>query len=898
MTLKQTLSLILAPLLLSMTLLTPRALASPGLEAIKVKADQNQDKKAEADRLTEQGIQQYKISQFEAAVQSWQQTLKLYREVQDKSKEVITLRNLGNAYNALSNSPKAIEYHEKSLMIARELQDRQAEANALGNLGTVYRNLSHYPKAIELYEQSLAISRELKSRKVEGIALGNLGSTYFRLGNYLKAIEFQEQGLAIARELQDRQREGIALGDLGSAFFSLGDYRKTINYQEKSLVIAREIKDKRGEGNTLNNLGNAHHALGNYAKSIEFYEYFLAIAREIKDKRGEGNTLNNLGNAYFTLRKYPQAIELYEQSLVITREVKDKQGEGNALGNLGIAYKSLGNYPKAIELYEQSLTISQLIKDRQGEASSLNNLGNIKKYEQPQLAILFYKKSINTYESIREDISSLPRFLQETYTQSISKTYRDLADLLIQEGRLPEAQQVLELLKLRELKDLKKDKSTISPDLKLSFTSSEDILLKKPNHSIVNTKVLSQSSGIKNINLDLTNPFNRSAKSLVSSQPGTALIYYLMTQNKLWILAITPDGKMLSIAVPVSEKELRESVKQFRQQIENCENQSCQSKDTTKINRISRTLHNWLMPIALKGLLQNAKVTRLSFALDSVTRYLPIEALYDGNQYLIQNYSVSVIISTYLTDSQERLKNHPKVLAMGLSNSAIIPLAGINTPKSDRFNPLINVPQELTGIVGNPSNNTYSGLSFLNQEFTLSSLNQNIPNYNILHLATHGIFRADNLDASYIVLGDGTALTIPMIDSRLSSLSNIHLVVLSACQTGLGGANQDGVEISGISNAFLSKGAKSVAATLWQVNDNSTSQLMQRFYQNLSLGTMTKAEALQKAQLTLIGKNTTTSDDLRGSIKFPSSNGAKSVIDRDLSHPYYWASFILIGNSL
>jgi tetratricopeptide (TPR) repeat protein len=130
-------------------------------------------RKVEADRLLEQGLQQYKASQFEAALQSWEKALKLYREIKDRLGEMKSFHHLGIASLDLGNYPKAIEYHEQSLAIAREIKDRLGEGAALGNLGLAYRSLGNYPKAIEYHEQRLAIAREIKDRLGEGTVLGN-----------------------------------------------------------------------------------------------------------------------------------------------------------------------------------------------------------------------------------------------------------------------------------------------------------------------------------------------------------------------------------------------------------------------------------------------------------------------------------------------------------------------------------------------------------------------------------------------------------------------------------------------------------------------------------------------------------------------------------------------------
>jgi len=330
---------------------------------------------AEADRLFKQGVEQLQTSQFQAALQSWQQALIIYREIKDRQGEGRALGTLGIAYILLGDYTKAIEYQQQSLVIAREIKDRQSEGQALGILGGAYVFLENYAKAIEYIQQQLAIAREIKDRESEGQALGNLGAAYLKLGDYSKAIEYTQQHLAIIREIKDRESEGAALGNLGVAYLNLGDYTKAIEYQQQSLAIAREIKDREREGKALGNLGVAYRSLGDYNKAIEYAQQHLAIAREIKDRHSEGGALGNLGLAYLSLGDYTKAIEYIQQDLVIAREIKNRQSEGGALGNLGVAYLKLGDYSKAIEYAQQHLAIAREIKDRQSEGNALGNLG-------------------------------------------------------------------------------------------------------------------------------------------------------------------------------------------------------------------------------------------------------------------------------------------------------------------------------------------------------------------------------------------------------------------------------------------------------------------------------------------------------------------------------------------
>ncbi|TAG74128.1 MAG: CHAT domain-containing protein [Oscillatoriales cyanobacterium] len=350
---------------------------------------------AEADRLFEQGTQQYNIGQFREALQSWEQSLTIYREIENRPGEANSLGNLGVGYNSLGQFHRAIEFHEQYLEISREIGNRPGEAISLGNLGIAYSSLKQFHTAIYFQEQSLVIKREIGDRNEEAKSLSSLGVAYYFLGQFYRAIEFHEQSLVIEREIGNRPGEANSLGSLGAAYNSLEQYHRAIEFYEQSLVIRQEIGDRPKAANFLGSLGNAYHSLMQYHKALEFYEQSLVIRQEIGDRQGEANSLGNLGATYCSLGQLHKASDFLEQSLVIKREVGDRDGEAASLCNLGNIYNSLGQYHRAIEFCEQSLVISRQIGNRQWEANSLTNLGNAYQYSgQYQKAIEFHEQCL------------------------------------------------------------------------------------------------------------------------------------------------------------------------------------------------------------------------------------------------------------------------------------------------------------------------------------------------------------------------------------------------------------------------------------------------------------------------------------------------------------------------
>ncbi|NJO31200.1 MAG: CHAT domain-containing protein [Richelia sp. SL_2_1] len=351
-----------------------------------------------------------------------------------------------------------------------------------------------------------------------------------------------------------------------------------------------------------------------------------------------------------------------------------------------------------------------------------------------------------------------------------------------------------------------------------------------------------------------------------------------------------------SFEVKVNRDELGNTVKQFRDLMKECEAHAyCGAEDIAKIKPVSQKLYSWLIK-PLEGELQENKVKNLVFALDRVTRYIPMSALYDGKQYLVENYTIYNVLSASLTDTTAKLPTNirdTKVLAMGVSNSV------------SGFPALSNVPKEVDNIVKSSKDDkgVYPGKEYLNQSFDYKTLRDNLIGNNILHLATHGEFVRDRKDASYLLLGNGEKLAIPEIQT-LADLGDIHLVVLSACQTALAAPSQDGIEIASLAYSFLHRKVKSVIASLWQVADSSTSELMQNFYNNLanSKQPITKAEAMRLAQLQLLyDKDVTVSDIKRAGGLIPEglqSSSGKKPESKTFAHPYYWSPFVLIGNGL
>ncbi|OYQ63725.1 hypothetical protein B9G53_15470, partial [Pseudanabaena sp. SR411] len=843
------------------------------------------DRLGEGASLSSLGIAYDAYGKYDKAIEFHLQALAILREIKDRQGEGSLLGNLGLTYDALGKYDKAIEFQLQRLAITREIKDRRGEGQSLGNLGNAHYSLGKYDKAINFQLQSLAIAREIKDRRGEGTALSNLGIAYSSLSKYDKAIESQLQSLAIMREIKDRRGEGKAMGNLGNAYSSLGKYDKAIEFHLQRIAIAREIKDRLGEGQSLGNLGLAYDALGKYDKAIEFHLQALAVLREIKDRSGEGQSLGNLGLAYRSLRKYDKAIDYYLQSLEIAREIKDRSGEGKALGNLGAAYESLGKYGKAIKFHLQFLAITREIKDRSGEGNSFNNLGTtFNKANQPELAILFYKQAVNVTEEIRKDIKKLDKDIQKSYLNTVEKTYRRLADLLLKQGRIMEALQVLDLLKVQELQDFFKDvKGNEKTAQGIELLNEEKEYWQSFNKQNIDLTTantpqilqqLRQTAPAQNIKLAAYKDLQTRLQKLGSN---SALLYPLILEDRLELVLFVPNAPPISRSVPVKQTELIQVAEEFRNTI--------QKPESLEVLYPAKKLYNWMIePIAND--LKQANIQTIIYAPDGVMRHVPLAALYDGKQWLIERYRINYITALSLTNIDPQTQQTPRILAGAFTDRGGIVKIG---DTSLNFSSLPAALPEVENLVANFPNTT----KLVDKDFNRKALESDKLNqYNIIHFATHAHLVGGSPEDSFVLLNNNEYVTLRQVKDW--KLPNVGLAVFSACQTALGGKLSSGIEIIGFGYQLQQAQARASIATLWEISDGGTQALMGKFYEKMKL-TSSSADALQQAQIGLIRSNSKSTDEKRAGLRI-TWQGIRPEVESQLNHPYYWAPFILIGN--
>ncbi len=945
------------------------------------------------------GIAYRGLSQYPKAIAYCKQALAIYRKVKDINGQARALTNLGNIFNQLSRYDASISYYKQAVPLYQALNDRDGLATAYLDLGIAYRRLSQYRTEINYLDQALSIFREVKDRDGEAMVLNDLGIAYDYTSQYEKAVSYFEQALPTFRELKDQEGEASTLSSLGMAYDDLSRYQRAVEYSDQALLIYRKIGDRDGEAKTLDQLGEAYGYLNEYHKATSCFTQALQAYRAIGDRNGEAIALDNLGFSYEQLRQfqkasncfenaltvyrqvkdlysqagalthigvlcndlhlYDRALKYYAQALEICRGVHDLDGEANVLGNRGVTYKNLGRYVRATADYQQALRLFREAKDRSGEARALDHLMVVWSVRhQPGLAIFYGKQSVDAYQHIRSDLSKLNRQLRKGYIDSVSDAYRRLADLLIRQGRLVEAQCVMRLLKQEEYYEFaRRDAAQTDSDGEMALTQWEtkyaefyrqkadritaiaaelDALDGKPDRTAAENHRMhllgheldyatqafeefltamnrafadhDKTSASNVTPLAATQDAENFSSTLNELHKTTharcAALYTLVAEHKLWIILAMP-GAQIARSAALTQEQLNRTVFAFRNALMHPE---------IDPRPLGKQLYDWLIGPVEKDLV-NADINTLMWSLDGTLRYIPLDALWDGHRYLLQRFGNEVFTQA----NRDHLKD-------AVSTWNVLGL-GVSKPHPG-FAPLPAVVQELRDIVHDVNHaefgtGVFAGTVLLDDDFTLNTMRTQLEHgdpegakYKVMHIASHFDFGHDK-DSSYLLIGrgeDGKDAKLSLTElGNLPSyyFRDVQLICLSACNTALSGQSSgeygNGKEVDGLGELMQKKGVGAVLASLWPVADRSTELLMKAFYQQRQAHPeQTKLEALRQAQLALLngGMQGVAVPGARGLDSGNNSSGSKVSSQpaftpnpkAPYAHPYYWAPFILIGN--
>jgi len=849
----------------------------------------------------------------------------------------IRLNNLAILYTITGRYNEAEPLHVRALEITEKVYGPHHPdvAIRLNNLGILYEKTGFYDEAEPMYVRALEITEKVYGPHHPDVAiqLSNLASLYKTIGRYAEADLMYLRALEITEKVYGPNHPNVAmrLNNLAILHTVTGLYAKA----EPMFVRAVEITEKvHGSSHPdlasrLSNLALLYENTGRYAEAEPMYVRALEITEKVHGPNHPDVAiwLSNLALLYENTGRYAEAEPMYVRALEITEKVHGPHHPSMAirLNSLASLYMTIGHYAEAEQLSRRALSVAEysgnpkLLSDVQYGFSQLYF-----RIDQHNAAILFGKQAVNTIQNIRANISNLGKDVLQAHQTTVEGVFKHLAGLLIDEDRFAEAEQVLNLLKEQEYFEyIRRDAGYADQLQKVSFTATEascdrmyqecaanlailireiSMIQSKEHRTVqgkerlsVLEKEMEIASGAFYRTLDRIKeslPKKRGGVQQVEEAPGLmqalselgngAVAIYTLTTNDSFNLFLITSKYYKAFKISIGEKKLRKMIFDFRQALIP---QKSLSNDALKyLKKKAKDLYEIIIqPVERE--LKELKAETIMWSLEGPLRYLPLSALHDGDQYLVETYQNVMITPA----CNIYLKDDPKAIWQGF---------GLGVTKAhENFSPLPEVEKELKSIIRSQDNPEaiFNGSLKLDEDFDWESMKQGLQKkYPLVHIASHFHCAPGNDTTSFLLLGDGQHLTIDKMKHQANLFGGVDLLTLSACDTAVGNVGQDGKEIESFGVIAQRQGAKAVVATLWPVADISTGLLMKEFYMRRAEG-KTKASALQEAQIALlkghIKKGNDTSAD--GTINFKQTG-----IDEQapFAHPFFWAPFILIGN--
>ena len=829
-------------------------------------AQNSHDPLAEARALDALGQVHFYFGDRRKAIAYFEQALPLMRAAGRRAAYGATLSNLGVAYSRTGDKHRALECFDEATAIFRELQDRKMLSDVLNNMGLVYDDLGEYQKALDNHLNALGLRREINNRAAEAVSWNNIGGAYGGLAIFQEALDAYHTALDLNRAAGNQWNVSINLNNIAWVHGELADPLIALAFYKESLAIVRKIDDRHGIAVALNNIGEIYADLGDHRKAAAFHQEALPLRRAEGDVEGEANSLNNLGKAYANLGDRVKARDSFEQALGKLRSNGNRYMLARTLRNLGELDSE--NSP-----FEEALAISRAIHDSNGEAAALARLARLAR-DRGNLAEAHRRaeEAMTAVESVRLAVASpklrasylaSARELQELNIEVLIRLHSDAEALLAAErGRarsllemLPEGAAEIRrgadeslLTRERQLEQLiaaKAAKHTESKELD-ALTVELDQVQSRIRTTSPHYAALTQPS-----------PLNLKQIQPQVLDPETVLLEYFLGPRKsyLWLVSQSSIETFELPARSEIESAARRVYNALTARPRNPEGESSALKTASSI---------LLAPVTSK-----IKGKRLLIVAEGVLQYLPFAALPDPSAPsfpLIANHEIvtapSASVLAVLRNETAGRAPAPKTVAVfadPVFGAQFLPLR-FSRAEADGIARLAP-PESTLKVVGSDATRE-------------AALRPDIGQYRIVHFATHSVLDNQRPELSGIVLSLYDRAGRPQNGFlRLYDIYNLRLgadlVVLSACQTALGGEIK-GEGLIGLTRGFLYAGAPRVVATLWEVDDRTTSELMKHFYAGVLSRGERPAAALRAAQLAMWRT-------------------------KGWDAPYYWGAFTIAG---
>jgi len=828
--------------------------------------------------------------------------------------------------------------YDIALTIAERMSDKKGIAACFDRIGLVLQKQGEYESALDYAHRAIAIDEELKDPRLAS-DYNNIGNTLLGQGNYREAADYYNHALKLWEAQGSKEDIAKASNNLGIAYVRLGNQRLALEQYNKSMEISQALGLQLGVAFNTNNLGNLYVIQGDYELALSYYEQSLKIKEKVANKRDIAITLMNIGMMYHQMGKDALARERMEKALNLVEAVGDKDGTAIVLQNYGYILRDQGNYTGALERYQASLSLGQALGNKARVAGTLFEMARTYYAQRDYTRSLEFgqraaeiTRRIGATPNLAQTLNITARALAElgkaeearsTLAEAIDaieelrgqvagaeeeqldflaariEPYQNMVQLLLSQNKAEEAFSFAEKAKARVLLDVMRsgrirvDKAMTAQENEQERRLVNQLTSLNARLSAEKLKPTPDSTNLAQLGAELqkarldyrgfqsllyaahpelqaersdAKPASLAETASLLPDARTALLEFVVAEDKAYLFVMVKGvgagaPQLNSYTLPVGAKELTRRVTDFREQL---------ATRNPDYGESALALYRLLLRPAQAALVGK---TTIVIVPDGPLWELPFQALQpSAGHHLLENAAISYAPS--LTVLLEMARRHRD------SRSAAPRLLALGNPALKQAEDLPSAQREVAALArlyGAQRSRVYSGGAANKQIFKAEA-----GKYDVLHLATHGIFDDRSPMYSHLMLSergnnsgeDGLLEAWEVINLELKA----DLVVLSACETARG-KTSSGEGLIGMAWAFFVAGSPSMVASQWKVDSESTTDLMLDFHRTLRSRaglqghSAPKARALQQAAL--------------------------SVMKRpEYRHPFYWAGFVLIGDGL
>lgn len=781
------------------------------------------------------------IQTFDLASAGW---IKLPHEtIASDEDQAITVARNEMAEGAMAfrggNMGAASRNYSRASMLFGKIGDTEARSDALLDLGQAQMIAGEHTKAIQNLRDALTLAERSGDSGRMAAALNKLGNVHLTFGDTNGAEEFFSQGVSRAKAAGRQDLEIVIQNNLGNLLASKSSFEEAI---DKYLVSARLAKSRGELLHEVKALANASRAAlesGDFKRAMEYAKHAFERTKGVSDNYEKTYLLIHIGNSFSKLAKLSSKqrnaslLDGYAAltvAVALAKASRDGRLHSYALGNLGDLYRTENRFEEALFLVREALQLAEsanapelIYRWRWLEGQLLWAQGRTSP------AIDAYYRAVRVLEETRQEALSQYGSGEVYFRNAVAPVYFDLIDALLQasdkvadendaKALWEEARDTMEMMKGAELRNYFKDECIAELETKAE-----------------------------------------SLENIVDQHEDVAVVYPILLADRMELLIKTPSDLKRYTIPGLGRAKVRSTVQRLYETI---------SKKGNEYKKPCQDLYDWLVRPYINDL--DERINTIVFVPCGILRTIPIAALHDGHQFLVEKFALAIAPSLKLIDPKPLDRTNPNLLLAGISEAITFPL-GAGEPL-ETFDALKLVLLELKAV----SNLFGGGETLLNADFNLdrfaAALKEMTPS--IVHIASHAEFSADFKESFILayhqkIYIDELAKVVGLAKFREDP---IELLMLSACKTAMG----DERAALGLAGIAIKAGARSAVGSLWGITDEAASELVVNFYKNLkNKPDCSKAEALRLAQKALLKSK---------EIKF--------------SHPMNWSPFILINNWL